>query len=74
MPSSRLSSKGQVTIPGKVRDALGLRSGDFVAYEVRGKTAVIRKLGAFDAAFHRALTHTLDEWMSPEDEDAFNDL
>jgi AbrB family looped-hinge helix DNA binding protein len=71
---SRLSSKGQVTIPRKVREALGLRAGDAVAYEIRGRSAVIRKLEGFDAAFHRALERTLDEWRTPEDEEAFRDL
>ncbi len=74
MNASRLSSKGQVTIPGEVRRALGLRSGDIVAYDVRGTSAVIRKLEPFDVPFHEALADTLDEWTSPEDEEAFHDL
>lgn len=74
MHASRLSSKGQVTIPGKVREALGLRPGDVVGYEVRGRSAVIQKVEAFDAAFHRALAETLDEWATPEDDAAFRDL
>lgn len=32
MPSSRLSSKGQVTIPQEVRERLGLRVGDRVDF------------------------------------------
>jgi antitoxin PrlF len=34
MPSSTLTSKGQVTIPKAVRDELGLREGDRVAFRV----------------------------------------
>lgn len=74
MHSSRLSSKGQVTLPAKVREALGLRPGDLVAYAIKGKSAVIQKLGAFDAAFHKALSQTLDEWTSSDDDAAFRDL
>ena len=34
MPSTTLTSKGQVTIPKSVRDELGLRVGDKVAFRV----------------------------------------
>jgi antitoxin PrlF len=35
MPNSTLSSKGQVTIPKEVREALGLSVGDRVLFVVR---------------------------------------
>ena len=34
MPSTTITSKGQVTIPKAVRDELGLRVGDRVAFRV----------------------------------------
>jgi AbrB family looped-hinge helix DNA binding protein len=40
----RLTSKGQVTIPVEVREQLGLTTGTLVEIDVRGDTAVIRKL------------------------------
>ena len=71
----KLSSKSQITIPKKVRQAAGLHPGDVVACEVR-ETGIIelRRLEPFDAAFHKALSKTLDEWESPEDKAAFRDL
>ena len=71
---SKISSKGQVTIPASVREAMGVSAGDLVLYEVIGKTAQIRKLEPFDAAYHSAVSETLEEWNSPEDEEAFDDL
>jgi len=41
MPSATLTSKGQVTIPKAVRDELGLRVGDRVAFRVLEDGTVI---------------------------------
>jgi antitoxin PrlF len=40
----RVSSKGQVTIPKKVRDGLGLRQGDEVEFVVEGGAYRLRKV------------------------------
>jgi antitoxin PrlF len=37
MASSTLTSKGQITIPARVRDALGLEAGDRVEFVDQGK-------------------------------------
>lgn len=71
---SRLSSKGQVTIPSEVREKLHLEPGDTVIYEVEDERAVLRRAEPFDIAYHAAISGTLDEWSSPEDEEAFGDL
>ena len=39
--SARVNSKGQITIPRDVRDALGLQQGDSVLFRVDGRRAVI---------------------------------
>jgi antitoxin PrlF len=41
--SARLSSKGQVTIPKIVRDALALEQGDSVIFRLEGDRAVLAK-------------------------------
>jgi antitoxin PrlF len=40
MSTATLTSKGQITIPKRVRDALGLHTGDRVAFVVRGDGVV----------------------------------
>jgi len=45
-----------------------------VAYEVQNGAVILRRVEPFDATFHKALSATLDEWATPEDEEAFRDL
>ena len=71
---SRLSAKSQVTIPKKAREAIGAGPGDLVIFELADGVLILRKVEPFDAAFYGAVSETLDEWNSPEDEEAFRDL
>jgi antitoxin PrlF len=41
--SARLSSKGQLTVPRAVREALSLKVGDEVVFRVEGDRAVIAR-------------------------------
>ena len=42
MPHSTVTSKGQTTIPGKIRKALRIKPGDKLEYLVEGDHATIR--------------------------------
>jgi AbrB family looped-hinge helix DNA binding protein len=72
--TSRLSSKGQVTIPREIRAALHLETGDLVAYDLKDGKAILRRAEPFDAAYHSALSETLEEWGSIDDDEAFREL
>jgi AbrB family looped-hinge helix DNA binding protein len=50
---SNLTIKGQVTIPKDVRDALGLKPGEPVEFDMRGDEAVIRKGKLSGAEYER---------------------
>jgi AbrB family looped-hinge helix DNA binding protein len=41
--SARLSSKGQVTVPRAVREALDVEAGDEIVFRVEGERAVLAK-------------------------------
>jgi AbrB family looped-hinge helix DNA binding protein len=41
MPSAKLTSKGQITIPKEVREALGLHTGDRLAFRVHDNGTVV---------------------------------
>ena len=45
--SARLTSKGQVTIPKPVRDALKLHEGDEIVFRVERKRAIVAKTPDF---------------------------
>lgn len=74
MHVSKLSHKGQVTIPKKIREVVGLEPGDLVVYELQDQVVILKRVAPFDVAFHAALSQTLEEWTTPEDDEAFSDL
>lgn len=45
--AARVSSKGQVTVPKSVRDALGIKEGDEVVFRVEGQRAVLARTPDF---------------------------
>ena len=42
MSHSTMTSKGQTTIPGEIREALGIKAGDRLEYEVQGDHVSVR--------------------------------
>ncbi|MFO7590539.1 MAG: AbrB/MazE/SpoVT family DNA-binding domain-containing protein [Acidimicrobiia bacterium] len=45
--AAKVTSKGQVTVPKAVRDALGIREGDDVVFRVEGNRAVLARTPDF---------------------------
>ena len=41
--TTRITSKGQVTMPKAIRDLYGLEEGDYLVLEPRGEELVVRK-------------------------------
>ncbi|MBK6959523.1 MAG: AbrB/MazE/SpoVT family DNA-binding domain-containing protein [Nitrosomonas sp.] len=72
---AKISSKGQVTVPAEVRKTLQLKTGDTLAWEVQedGKISV-RRIEPIDVDYISALSGTLSEWSSAEDDEAYRDL
>jgi antitoxin PrlF len=71
MITSRLTTKAQTTIPQPVRNALGLREGDEIVYEIEGDRVILRKAGAEleDDPFA-----VFDEWNSEADRTGYADF
>lgn len=45
--AARVTSKGQVTVPKAVRDALGIEEGDEIVFRVEGNRAVLARTPDF---------------------------
>ncbi len=45
--AARVTSKGQVTVPKAVRDALGIKQGDEIVFRVEGNRAVLARTPDF---------------------------
>jgi antitoxin PrlF len=74
MSGSKLTSKFQATIPKDVRKKLKLKAGDTIIFDsVRGDI-IIKKGTPLDKEYLRALTDTLSEWNSEEDEKNYEHL
>jgi AbrB family looped-hinge helix DNA binding protein len=48
MPTSTLTSKGQITLPKRVRERLGLQPGDRVDFEIEDSGDVRLRAGGID--------------------------
>ena len=76
MELSKITARGQTTIPKRIREAADLREGDVLAFEIEGDHLAVRKVrsrvGGDDYLI--GLSEALKEWASPEDEEAWSDL
>lgn len=74
MEVATLTAKGQVTVPKMVRDALGLRQGDQLSWELEDGSVRVRAVTPLDVAYLQGLESTLSEWSSAADDQAFAEL
>ena len=66
--SSRVTQKGQATIPSEVRKFLQVGTGDLVSFEVINNRVVVSKSTPLDIQYHHGIQKTLEkEWLSNDD-------
>jgi len=72
---SKLTSKGQATIPKAIRNVLQIKPGDQIAFQVKDGHVEISRVAPLDIEFAKAQEAGLSqEWMAAEDETAYGSL
>ncbi|MGJ3242387.1 MAG: AbrB/MazE/SpoVT family DNA-binding domain-containing protein [Opitutales bacterium] len=72
---SKVTVKGQATIPQNIRKHLNLKPGERVAFQIVDDRVELRRADPVDLVFHQAQEANLSrEWLSAEDEAAYGDL
>jgi len=71
---SKVTSKGQATIPRAVRRRLGIEAGDAVLFVISDDTVTLKKAEPLDAGFLKLASESFSDWNAPEADEAFRDL
>ena len=72
---SKITAKGQTTVPREVRNALKSKPGDLIAWEIEANGRVaVRRIQPLDVEYLQAVQGTLSEWHTAEDEKAYGKL
>lgn len=74
MHFSKIATRGQTTIPKRIREAANLHAGDVIAFETKDDHLVARKVTPGQDNYLMGLSEILNEWSSSEDEEAWRDL
>ena len=74
MKVSKVTARGQTTIPKSIREAAGLYAGDVLVFETEGDYVVVRKVARGRDDHLTGLAEAMSEWASAEDEEAWRDL
>ena len=70
----KITSKFQTTIPQEIRSKLNLEVGDSIFFEINNGMIILKKMDPENKAYLKALSETVTEWNSQEDEEAYHDL
>jgi AbrB family looped-hinge helix DNA binding protein len=68
---SRVTQKGQATIPAEIRKNLHIKAGDSVIFIWQSDTVTLKKATPIDMQHLAAINATVGEWGSAEDDNTF---
>ena len=70
MELAKTTARGQTTIPKRIREAANLQVGDMLAFELDGNHLMVHKVTPGRDDYLEGLSEVMNEWRSPEDEEA----
>ena len=71
---TKVTAGGQATIPARVREHLGVKPGDWVAFNIDGGRVTLKRTEKLDAGFLKLATESFSDWNTPEADEAFRDV
>jgi len=72
---TKITAKGQTTVPREVRAALKSKPGDMIAWEVEANGRVaVRRVQPLDIEYLKVVQGTLSKWQTAENEKAYAKL
>ena len=71
---SKMTSRGQITIPKRIREITDLHEGDALGFDYHDGKLTLFKLPVHKDEYLQGASDLMDEWLSPEDEKAWRDL
>lgn len=74
MDVAKVTARGQLILPKRIRARLRVQEGDLVAFSLENDAVVVRRLPGGADGYLTSVESTLSEWHSPEDEKAWRDL
>ena len=74
METSKITSKGRVTIPHALRRAADLKTGEKLVFRMDGDRIVVSKLKTPKDFYLDSVSSNLEEWLSDKDEEAWSNL
>ena len=69
-----VTAKGQVTVPKAIREALGMRQGDRLSWDVDNGAARVKVVSPLDLAYVQGLDASLQVWASAADDEVVSEL
>ncbi len=72
MHVSRITAKGQTTIPAFIRKAAHMNAGDTLTFSIKGDHVIVRKINSSEDEYLKGVEEILNEWASPKDDEAWS--